>query len=120
MDETRKIKALKSQLSTLKQDASALSSEIRDKQIQLKVKTQQIRKKEEEINKLEFNGNIRVTEHAMLRYLERVKGIDLDKLEKEIITEEVINMVKVLGGNGSYPNNGVSLKMKNGTITTIY
>lgn len=120
MDDTRKLKGLKSQISGLKQDASVIKSEIGDKKKLLKLKSEQIVKKQQEINKLEHNGNIKVSEHAMLRYLERVKGIDLHEIEKEIITEDIVKWVEMLGGNGSYPNKNFSIKMKNGIVTTIY
>lgn len=36
-----------------------------------------------------------VTEHALLRYLERVRGIDLDSVKKEMLTPERLAMIKV-------------------------
>jgi len=51
------------------------------------------------------NNSIVVTEHAMLRYLERVKGIDLEKIKLEIVTSEVLEQIKTLGA-GTYPVKG--------------
>lgn len=37
-----------------------------------------------------------ITEHAMLRYLERVKGIDLDEIKIEILTEGLVDKINTL------------------------
>lgn len=43
-----------------------------------------------------------VTEHAIIRYLERVMGLDLDNIRNEILSPEVATQIKALGG-GKYP-----------------
>ena len=43
----------------------------------------------EEIKKLKEGNKIIVSEHAMLRYIERVLGIDLKEIERRILTDEV-------------------------------
>jgi chromosome segregation ATPase len=74
----------------------------------------------EEIKKLsENNGELIVTEHAIIRYIERVIGIDLNEIKKVICNEKLINQVSALG-NGSYPiDNGVKAVVKNNVIVTI-
>lgn len=60
-----------------------------------------------------------VSEHAILRYLERVKGLDLDSIRKEIISEETSIMAKAMG-NGSYPiHNGFKVVIKDMTVVSV-
>jgi len=56
------------------------------------------------IDKLEKPTTPEVSEHAILRYVERVLDINIENIKKEILSEDVVDMVKKLGGNGGYPN----------------
>src|SRR5690606_744477 len=44
-----------------------------------------------------------VSEHAILRYLERVMGVDIECVRDQILTDELLDMTKTLGPNGTYP-----------------
>lgn len=59
-----------------------------------------------------------VSEHALVRYFERVKGYDLEQINKEILTEPVKALIKKLG-NGVYPVNGFKIKVQNGCVVTV-
>ena len=48
------------------------------------------------------NKSITVTEHAILRYLERVEGIDMEAVKKSIVSEKTLQMISKLGP-GYYP-----------------
>ncbi len=63
--------------------------------------------------------NPKVSEHALLRYLERVKGIDIKTCEQEILNKKVLEMIETLGGNGSFPNENFKLVMKDNVVVTI-
>lgn len=119
MDEVRSLKKLKSQLKGMLENAEALKAEAAEKQREYSEKMNQIRSMEQQISKLENNGKVKISEHAVLRYLERVKGIDVADIEKEILSPEILEMVKKLGGNGTYPGNGYRIIMKNYTVTTV-
>jgi len=61
-----------------------------------------------------------LSEHAKLRFLERVELIDVNDIENKVITDELIRMWKVLG-NAEFPI-GIgehTCTIKNGVITTI-
>lgn len=119
MNKERKIKGLQTQLNNLQGDVEAIKLDLTNKQDEYNFKKKKIKEIQHEINKYRHNGQIKISEHAIIRYLERVKGIDIAKIEKEIVTDEVRRMVGVLGGNGSYPNKEFKLVMKNYTIVTI-
>ena len=60
-----------------------------------------------------------MTEHAMLRYLERVKGIDFTELCQQVITEQLKTQIKTLG-DGKYPiGDGYRVVVKNNAILTV-
>ena len=84
---------------------------------QLKSKEQSIK---EEIKKLTTKSTeIIVSEHAILRYFERVLGFNLDDIKKEICTEEFLNLANTLG-NGTYPiGESARAVVKNNVIVTI-
>ena len=119
MKEARKIKGLKSQLKIMEGDAEALKIEVANKQREYNAKLNAIKTIKEQIEKFENNKNIKVSEHAIVRYFERVKGFDISDIEKEILTDEVLMLVEQLGGTGGYPNRNFKVLMKDYTVTTI-
>lgn len=112
-------KELESQLAIVEGEMSAIKTNISNKNKDLSLKEKIAISLREQIAKFKNTNEPNVSEHAILRYLERVKGIDLIELKKEILSEKVLKMTKTLGGNGSYPNNDFKVVMKNNTVVTI-
>ena len=55
----------------------------------------------------------------MIRYLQRVYKLDLEKIEKEILTDDLKSKVKAFG-NGTYiVDKDFSIKICNNTVVTI-
>lgn len=74
---------------------------------------------EEELKKLKTGNKIIVSEHAVLRYLERTMELDLKAVENKILSEEVVSQYKTLG-NGKYPvSNGCKAVIKDNVVLTI-
>lgn len=63
-----------------------------------------------------------VSDHAVYRYLQRVQGLDTDKIREEMITPKALDLLdRMAWADGKYPaGNGYSLVVKDGTIVTIY
>lgn len=59
-----------------------------------------------------------VTEHALLRYVERIMGVDLEAVRKAILTESAVKMIKFTK-TGKVTTDGRRLVVKNGTVVTI-
>lgn len=60
-----------------------------------------------------------VTDHAVLRYLERVMGLDVEAIRETILTEESKVWIKTVG-HGKFPiGNGHFVKVVNGVVVTI-
>lgn len=62
-----------------------------------------------------------VTEHAVIRYLERVMGLDIDQVKKEILTTNLKCQLAMLNnGNGKYPiGNGCKAVIKDNTVVSV-
>jgi chromosome segregation ATPase len=119
MRDVRKIKQLRSELENLEIDASVLKTKLAIINTEFNYKRAAIEKLKEEIKRLSTTKDPKVSEHAIVRYFERVKGFDISEIEKEILTEEVLELIEKLGGSGSYPNKDFSVVMKDFTVTTI-
>ena len=63
-----------------------------------------------------------ISEHAILRYFERVSNINIDDIKKNILPQSAINQIKILG-DGKYPvkfmDNSFSIIVKGNTVVTI-
>jgi hypothetical protein len=63
-----------------------------------------------------------VSDHAMLRYLERIRGMSMDELTEEICPANVRSRIEVLG-NGEFPvEHGEKrhwLYVRGGVVTTV-
>lgn len=57
-----------------------------------------------------------VTDHAVIRYLERVKGVDIDVVRAEI--SELVETARDLGASGAVVA-GWSYKIKDGNVVTV-
>lgn len=119
MKEVRQLKQLQTQLNNMLADSEALKIASANKQREYHQKLQAIEKLKNEMAKLNHNEKLKVSEHAIVRYFERVLAFDIEKIEREILSEQVLKLVDKLGGTGSYPNENHSVVMKNYTVTTI-
>lgn len=60
-----------------------------------------------------------LTEHAILRYLERVKKIDIEATKAEIWTGDLLSTIHQYGGTGKFVVNGVRYTVVRGRILTV-
>ena len=85
----------------------------------LSVAERNLKNTEEELKKLKTGNKIIVSEHAVLRYLERTMELDLKAVENEILSREVVSQYRTLG-NGKYPvSNGYKAVIKDNVVLTI-
>jgi hypothetical protein len=119
MNEVRQIKQLQSQLNKMISDAEVFKVMLKNTQREYDHKLASIKKMKEEIAKISEVKALKVSEHAIVRYFERVKGFDIANIEKEILSDSVVGLVEKLGGSGTYPNDEFSVIIKDFTVTTI-
>lgn len=60
-----------------------------------------------------------ISDHAIVRFLERVKGIDMDVIRSEMLTPAV-ERAQTFGAPVVIGKNGERLLIKNGVIITVY
>jgi sugar-specific transcriptional regulator TrmB len=113
------VKQLRNQLAKIDNDIEAIKLELSNKQKELNFKRKmfdEIRNKIENIEK-GIDGEICISEHAFLRYFERVLGYDLDQISKDIITDKVKDYIEKLGGSGTYPTGKFDKEEKEYRVT---
>lgn len=59
----------------------------------------------------------RLSDHALLRYLERIKGVDVEGARREIMTPSVIEAIKAMAT--SVIVNGAKFLVRDGCVVTI-
>jgi archaellum component FlaC len=117
--DTQALKGLKTQLSKLLGEADSLKLELGNKNREYNHKLENIKKLKDKIKSIESTKEFKVSEHAIVRYFERIKGYNIEEIEKEILTESIKQSAEILGGNGKYPNDGYHVVMKDYCIVTI-
>ena len=114
-----KIKNLQVQLNKLEGERQALKIQLSNTQKEYQLKQKTIKSIQNKIVKYNSKDNIEVSEHAIIRYFERVLGYDIEQIKSKILTNEIISLTQTLGGNGSYPNDGFKIILKNFTVVTL-
>lgn len=77
-----------------------------------------IRKHIDELEKV-AKATIRVTDHAVVRYLERFQGIDVNSVKQSIIDKVDLDSLKVLGGSGRIKIDNMKIVVDNYTVLTV-
>lgn len=73
---------------------------------------------EKEIKKLAI-VDIVVSEHAVIRFLERAMGFDMEQIKQKILNDNLKDTIKSMG-NGEYPIcEGLRVIVKNGVVLTV-
>lgn len=65
-------------------------------------------------------GRVGVTAHAMLRYLERVHGVDINEMVEHLVPDNLELQMGVVGDTGKFPGPpGFMLIVKDGVVVTL-
>lgn len=86
-----------------------------DRKFSLNSKT--IRELEAKIESMKVR-DLTVSEHAFLRFFERVLGYDLRQIEVQMVSPSIKELYAKLG-DGEYPGNGFKVRIRNGTVITV-
>lgn len=116
-----KLKQYKGQLTQLDADINEAKLEVKRLQNVIKSKADKSKSLRRKVKALmSKHANPVVSDHAIVRYVERVLGHNIEEIRDSILSQEVKDMVDVLGGSGHYPNSsGFKVVMKGYTVTTI-
>jgi len=114
------LKGLETRRNELQAKRKLLNIEITDKQKESAAIKKKIDFLQREIERLKKKtpSNIVISEHAMLRYIERVLGIDLTELQNKIVPPDKLDEIKLIG-NGTFSINDHKVTVKDGVIVTV-
>lgn len=117
----RELKGLQSQLSSKRGDLAAAKASMTTAQRLVSTLERDINGLEAriaELGKSQSSDSIIVTEHAILRYLERVYEIDIEAVKSEIVADSHSAIAFMGSGELKRPA-GFTLVIKNNSIVTI-
>lgn len=109
---------LTKKIQTLEQEIEAMKTDVGTKQKELSTKTKIVQSLKQKMATVNAGKPI-ITDHAVVRYLERVKGMNIAEVEKEILSEATIELVKKFEGVGTFPCDGFRIVVKNNVVVTI-
>jgi hypothetical protein len=113
------LKKLQTMLSQAQVDLRDLQEKHRESEKRLNDARLKVRDVEGRIEKLKrFSEKVIVSEHAILRYVERVMGIDLDEIKRKIAPDSLEELTQKLP-SGRFPVNGFAVRVKDRVVTTI-
>jgi hypothetical protein len=101
---------LSNEIKLLDENRQSINKNINNKQQELNT----INKK---ISEFTLSAPI-VTEHALLRYIERILGIDLDKITNDILTEQNIKTID-FAGSCKIKSSGVEFIVKDRKVISV-
>ena len=113
-----KIKSIQVQITKIEEEIKNYNLQLQNINLDITTKKEQIKKYQSELNKLKISDEIIISEHAIVRYIERVMKIDMEKLHSEIISKDFQNTLKNLG-NGTYPYKNHLLKIVDNVVITV-
>ena len=114
-----KIKNLQVMITKIKLEIDDLKTQQRSIGESMNKKLSMMQKYEEELQTIKERAkDLILSEHAILRYLERVYKLDTNKLYEEIVTQELKHNYERLG-NGSYSVQDCMVKIVDNVIVTI-
>jgi len=114
-----KEQALRKEVKKLSDDLKATRKLIVKLDLQVLSKEAALKKAEKALDALE-PGPPEISEHAMLRYLERVTGIDMDMIKKAILPPGYVIPACPEGGEGERYNLGThTIVVKGNTVVSV-
>jgi hypothetical protein len=102
---------------TIEKQIKQLSEGVAKGQLRLEKKYKDLDRVREDMQKLK-NEPPGITEHALLRYLERVIGIDMRTVKSEILPQKWLATIS-RGGDGKYRIGTHQVTVINNTIVTV-
>lgn len=120
-------KSIKSQKLKMRQDANKLEAEIltlqkfvSDKQREVATKQRELEAMNKAIKELGHFEMPKITDHALVRFIERVCEVNVEEVRARILTDELIDLIQAMPKKeGKVNANGFVYVLQNNTIVTI-
>ncbi len=108
----RRFSEANARLKTLKAEQTDMNQRVQREQETLNTLRKQIDKLKQN------NGRLVVSEHAILRYVERVMKLDLEEIRRKILPETLEEHIRTIG-SGVFPTETHRIKVQNGVVITL-
>lgn len=106
------------EIATLKREREEVLAKVNELSGCLRTLKDKLNAAYKRLNKIK-HSTVQVSDHAVLRYLERIKGLDLEAIKKEIMPGGSQRLPKALG-NGTYPvHNSHRFRVVDGVVVTV-
>ncbi len=118
---SQELKQLQTRLSREQVKANDIRDEIAEQEKMLGLVNRRIKSLKSQIDALKSpeKGDLMVSEHAIVRYLERAMGFNIKDLENHIVDQDTRLMIKKMG-SGNYPiQEGLKAVVKNNVVVTV-
>jgi hypothetical protein len=116
---SQELKGYQSQLAKAQADAQVAAAALSAAQREHSLAQNKAKQLEAKIKELqESSVEPIVSEHAMLRWLERVNGLSLDQVRAVILGDGTADMIKFMK-SGKISKDGHTLIVKNNTVVTV-
>ena len=114
----KELKALQTRKKSLEIEIAASLLKLKDVNREHQDKVNKLNAIDKQIKQL-HTQDIIISEHAILRYIERAMGLNLEQIKQEILSDKVKAQIFTLG-SGKYPiGNKLKAVVKDNTIVTI-
>ena len=116
--DSQQLKNLQSRRDKLQVDVISLKDSVKTAQSAQNKAEHQLKRVLQEISDL-AEKDVIVSEHAILRFLERKFSLDIEDIKKDIFSDSIKIQHQALG-NGQYPiTDGLKAVIKNNTVVTV-
>lgn len=112
------IEQVRKETENLKEQISFLNRELTKRQTMLRELAQKLKRAKERMS-TDFGLGIGVSDHALVRYCERVLNIDMKSIRRQMVPEETAALIKSAGGTGVFPVGPAKLKVEGHVVVTI-
>lgn len=122
MGKPEELKALNKRIRQKQADKEQQVSEVKEAQRALSVIDNDLKKLLNRRKKLEVGDEIVILDHAIVRYLERVAGMNIENIKNHIlpVDDPIRDAIQTLGRSGTFPVGRThSVVLKKGAVVTI-
>lgn len=117
LKESESIKQLQSRRTKVKAEMTTLKSDLHDINNRLSNRKQTLQNIEAQISAISIEPT--VSEHAVLRYLERKYDFDIEDIKNQILSDALKGLITKLG-SGKYPlGDGRTVVVKNKCVVSV-
>lgn len=116
------VMTLRRKLDELESEEREIADQVKLLDSRLTIIEQERQKYESKVEELTREHPIQVTDHAVLRYLQHIEGVNVDAARRRVLPDgnRVEEAIKKLGGSGTFPvETSHRLVVKKGIIVTV-